>query len=119
MGDRQLLITINRDWSDEFNVEGMVVISGSAWDAHLAMAEEHFKKNGEVEVYFGTNEALSWHDFDDYKTSFKVTELTAEQFDVLKTLFTIKGYTWKYQGKKNVVPDRIKFGIIPMIKSDD
>ena len=120
MNDQQLLITINRDWADEFSVEGMVVMSGSAWLEHLEMAERYFEKNGSAEVYFGTNEFIDWHSFKDYKDSFEVKELTSEQFNVLKDLFTVKGYTWEHpKGTPHVVPDKIEFGIIPMLKDDD
>jgi len=117
---KQLLITLNRDWADEFNVEGLVVMSASEWEAHQQLAKKHFEENGNAEIYFGTNEFLEYSSYDEYVGEFKVTELTPEQFDVLKTLFTVKGYSWEYpKGKMNVRPDKIKFGIIPMIKDED
>ena len=120
MEEQQLLIRISRDWADEFNVEGFVVWPASQWAKHLEFAEKYFKKNGEAEVYFGTNEALSWYSFEDYKNSFKVTGLSEEQHGVLLNLFSVKGYSWEHpKGKINVVPDKIKFGTIPMLDEED
>jgi hypothetical protein len=118
--EQHLLITLNRDWADEFNVEGMVVLSASEWEAHKKLAQDYFEEKGSAEVYFGTNEFLEYSSYNEYIKEFKITELNKKQFDVLKELFTIKGYSWEHpKGKMNVVPDRIHFGIIPMIKSED
>lgn len=117
---KHLLITLNRDWADEFSVEGMVVLTASEWEAHKEVARKHFEKNGNAEIYFGTNEFLEFSSHEEYVKEFKVTELTSVQYDVLKTLFTVKGYSWEHpKGKTNTVPDKIKFGIIPMIKDED
>lgn len=117
---KQLLITLDRDWADEFNVEGFVVLPASEWEDHKRLAKEHFEKNGSVELYFGTNEFLEYSSYEEYVGEFEVTELTSDQFEVLKNLFTIKGYSWEHpKGKMNVVPDKIKFGIIPMVKDED
>jgi hypothetical protein len=117
---KHLLITLDRDWADEFNVEGFVVLTAAEWEDHKQLAKKHFEEHGSVELYFGTNEFLDYSSYDEYVKEFEVTELTQAQLDVLKSLFTIKGYSWEHpKGKTNVVPDRIKFGIIPMIKADD
>lgn len=117
---QHLLISIDRDWADEFNVEGFIVMTDSEWEDHKQLAQKLFEEKGSVELYFGTNEFLDYSSYDEYVGAFEVTELSTEQLDVLKSLFTIKGYSWEHpKGTTNVRPDKIKFGIIPMITGDD
>lgn len=87
MEEVQLLLKYRNNYADEFDVKGFLVLSQSAWEEHKELASKVFKQNGEVEVGFGTNESISYHSLEDYLGSFKVSELTQDQYQVLWYLF--------------------------------
>lgn len=143
MNPKQLLIEFNANYADEFDIEGFIVWSEEEWEAHKAMAKEHFQKKAsapladpsarpdsytnrtarETEVYFGTNESIIYEDYEDYMRSFTVTPLSVEGYRVLKELFNEhhEGYEWKHAGKKHVVPSRdvIRSGMLAMISKEE
>lgn len=105
MSEKMLLLQYSCNYADEFDVEGFTVMSESAWEEHKAMAAKIFEERGSVEVYFGTNEDISYYDLKEYMRSFMVKELTDVQFQVLKDLFS--GH---YKGQ-------IKNGMLAMLDS--
>lgn len=117
---KPLLIKLHRNWADEFDVEGFVVMDASAWEEHKALAKVEFEKKGSIERYFGTNESLDFGSLEDYLDSFAVLELTMEEYEVFKKFFLVKGYSWEYpKGKINCRFDKIDFGTIPMIEAGE
>ena len=46
-----------------------------------------WERGEEVERYFGTNESMTYSSAEDYFRCFKTTEITAEEYEVLKRLF--------------------------------
>ena len=115
--DKLLLIKYDSNYADEFDVDGFVVWTESKWQAHKDAVTKWFEnraaKKGpkpelpphndpqywtlydqlrkwerdEVERYFGTNEAVTYSDAEDYFRCFKTTEITPEEHEVLKRLF--------------------------------
>ena len=117
---KPLLIKLHRNWADEFDVEGFVVMDTPQWEAHKVMAKAQFEEKGYIERYFGTNEALEFSSFKDYMDAFAVLELSMEEYEVFKKFFLVKGYSWEYpKGKTNVRLDKIDFGTIPMIEESE
>lgn len=120
-----VLVQYYSNWADEFDVSGFRVMSKEQWEKHLSDVETFFKKlfaaplpepekeysskNREarqVEVYFGTNEAMLYESFDDYKGCFTVKEITNSDHDVLKRLF------------KEHRDERLQVGTVVMIDSE-
>ena len=118
--NKPLLIKLHRNWADEFDVEGMVVMNADQWEAHKAMAKARFEEKDYIELGFGTNESLEFSSYEDYLDAFAVLELTLEEYEVFRKFFLETGYTWEYpKGKTNIRFDKIEFGTIPMIREDD
>lgn len=82
--------------------------------------EEHREhdRSSVIEVAFGTNEFVSYSNHEEYLRAFAVSTLTDEQYQVLKSLFTIRGYSWEYGGKTNVITDVVKNGTVCLIDPD-
>ncbi len=123
MSEKMLLLRYSNNYADEFDVDGFIVMSESAWEEHKAMAAKIFEEKAEVEVYFGTNEWISYYDLEEYVDSFKVTELTDTQFQVLKELFGVhyNEYSYSHAGVLITVParDEIENGMLAMLKQKD
>lgn len=51
-----------------------------------------WERDGEVECYFGTNEAVNYSSLEDYLRCFKTTEITEEELQVLTKFF---GEPWR------------------------
>jgi len=89
MNDR-VLIKYEANWSDEFDLYGFATNSAAAWNEHLAKIKAKFDEGslGEgVECWFGTNEAIEYHSFDDYEQAFTVMPITDAEEAVLRKLF--------------------------------
>jgi|SRR6185369_5874980 len=121
--EKKLLIKFDNNYADEFDVEGFLVLSQQDWEKHQELAKKVFKqKGGEVEVGFGTNEAVSYYSLEDYLSSFDVTEITQEQYQVLWDLFGVHTKEYSYgRGKDKVtIPEsfKIESGMLCMIDED-
>lgn len=121
--EKQLLLKYSNNYADEFDVEGFLVLSASAWEKHKELAAKVFQKQSDVEVGFGTNESINYYSLEDYLGSFKVTEITQEQYQVLWDLFGVHTDSYSYgRGKDKVtVPasDKIENGMICLLDEDD
>ncbi len=122
MSEKMLLLSYHNNYADEFDLDGFTVMSESAWEEHKAMAAKIFEERHSVEVYFGTNEDVSYYDLGEYVGSFKVKELTEAQFQVLKELFGVhyNEYSYSHAGVLITVParDEIKSGMLAMLNAE-
>lgn len=83
-----ILVKYDGNWVDEFDVYGFMVTTDTQWEKHLADAKKHFKnRDDEVECYFGTNEAITYSDYEDYARHFSTHPLTADDLAMLQKLF--------------------------------
>ena len=104
----KLLIKLDTNWADEFDVQGFFTTTRKEWDKHLASAKKYFDTHEEeLELYFGTNEALTFESYEEYESAYSATELSDEQFALLKTLFGVS-----YSGE-------IEFGIVDCYEDYD
>lgn len=101
LNDDLVLLRYDGNWSDEFDVNGLLIVEKTWWTAYQKDVREKFGKQ-EREVGFGTNEALTFCDADDYL--FDITEVSATQDEIL-TMKKLLGGT--------------EFGIFPLIEFDD
>lgn len=120
--EKKLLIKFDNNYADEFDVEGFLVLSQSDWEKHKELAKKVFKQKGDVDVGFGTNEAVNYYSLEGYLDSFKVKEITQEQYQVLWDLFGVHTKEYSYgRGKDKVtVPEsfKIESGMLCMIDED-
>ncbi len=139
---KQLLITFSNNYADEFDVEGFLVLSEPEWLKHRELAARIFKQKleapkadpsgsddswsnrraREVSVGSGTNEEITYYSLDDYLGSFKVKELTQEQYKVLWDLFGVHTDSYSYGTGKNKVTvparDKIENGMLCLLDED-
>lgn len=73
----KLLVTLNKDWADEFDVHGFKLMDPLEYDKLLAWAEN-------ATWYFGTNEGFEDEDLRPY---FKAEPVSEEEIAVLCKLF--------------------------------
>lgn len=88
--EEKLLIKFNSDWADEFDVSGFMVISFKDWQNHITNVAKQFLSTSEIEVYFGTNESMTYESLLNYINKFTITPINSEEFLVLKKLFGVK-----------------------------
>ena len=94
----KLLVIMNADFADEFNVEGFSIMTQKQFDFMLASAEKAIKEEECLKVCFGTNESLIWEDPDSFKRDFKTKEITDEEEAIIKKLFDGTDFGTNYPG---------------------
>lgn len=79
------LVEFNRNWADECDVYGFRVID----DATKKLMDDTVEKYGKnrTSFYFGTNEGWDGDTLSDIFDSYKFTEISVEQRNVLAELF--------------------------------
>ncbi len=70
-----LLIKFKANYADEFDVYGFEVMTLKEWSGFKEAVKQVFESRDEVEIYFGTNEAIEFTSYDNVMSSFKVTEI--------------------------------------------
>ena len=93
-----VLIKFEKDYADEFDVHGIMVLPLDEWKKQLELfekAEYPFTKG------FGTNEELEFNTFKDVKKAFTVSQINEQEYEVFKKFFG------------NTYSDSIDFGFIP------
>jgi len=74
------LIKFEKDYADEFDVVGYRVMTNTELKQYLLAAE---KASYPKEMYFGTNEAVEFHSFDDFVNSLEIVDMSAEAAQVI------------------------------------
>jgi len=85
------LVKFQKDWADEFYVYGFQVFTDEAWDAFKSVIENA----PGFSLYFGTNEAWEWGDYepqDVLSSDIEVTEITDEEAAIIQKLFGTQSY---------------------------
>jgi hypothetical protein len=93
-----VLIKFEKDYADEFDVHGIMVLPLEEWEKDL---ELYRKATYPFTKGFGTNEELEFNSFKDVERAFKVQPVNEQEYEVFKKFFG-KTYT-----------DSIDFGFIP------
>ena len=87
MKKKNVLVKIDSNWADEFDVSGWKLFSKEEWEKSLLDAKAFFEKNrgrrNELELSFGTNEALTFDSFEEYTAAYTAEELTPKELSVL------------------------------------
>lgn len=73
-----VFVTMCCDYADEFDVMGCFVEEKAKFEQDLAAIRENF--NGEP-IYFGTNEALEFDDFEHFEGTLDVKECSKQFYD--------------------------------------
>lgn len=92
------LLNFTDNYADEFDVYGFKVLTEEEYKKGKIDSEEAFRLRMEdtranhrgdksVQISFGTNEWVEYYRFEDYLKSFKVTEISEDEYNVLAKLF--------------------------------
>lgn len=121
---KHLLVKASIDYADEFNCETFGVFTDKEWNDLCAEVKTAFKNldneeeeendeeepdeswadTKEVEVYFGTNECLTFDSYKDWLANFAVKEITATEAKFLENNF---GHTFGTGSDIFDIADRI------------
>ena len=88
----KLLVIMNADYSDEFDVKGFSIMSQQQFDKMIEGAKKEIENEGSLEVCFGTNESLLWESADSFKSDFKTKEVTDVDYNNLENV--IPGFSF-------------------------
>lgn len=81
----KVLVETNFDYADEFDVIGFVIYEDvDVIDNYISNLAAFFEKHDEWERWFGTNEAVTISNIDEYKRGITITEITDEDADVIE-----------------------------------
>lgn len=73
--ENPVFVVGSHDYSDEFDVDGCMVLPRAKYEEMMAVIGTAFEKElltENSEFYFGTNEALIFYSFDDFANGFTV-----------------------------------------------
>lgn len=88
MNKNFVFVTLCHDYADEFNVECCFVDTRENYEATLESIQKKFDSGilEGWEFYFGTNEYLSFHYFDDLMTGVEAVECSKEFYEEFNKL---------------------------------
>ena len=75
MSNNYLLVRLNSSWADEFDVEALWVTTSEEFKTWLEELDTCVVNN--VEIYFGTNESITFDSKEEIINSLIVTEITS------------------------------------------
>lgn len=96
---KYVLVKGEKSWADEFEVEFFGLFHTAEWEYYLQTVGDYFEKlekahvkkhewdRLEVDVYFGTNEALSFRWKDDWLSCFHVVNIAEDEYDLMLRTF--------------------------------
>ena len=94
--EKYFLVTYEEDYADEFYVYGMKIFTKAEYISFLNNQRyaRHLERIGEIEtgdwkqieLYFGTNEWLSFDSVDEIIRALNVREITEQEYKTLKNL---------------------------------
>lgn len=70
---------MTRNYADEFNANGILIIKDTAWND----IKEGIPETGKLERYFGSNQSVTWNSKEDYLSGLKITEITQAEANFL------------------------------------
>lgn len=89
---KYFLVNYKVDYADEFYVSGMRIFTEDEYNTfvdnqrYAKEVERNGRFEGEIEIYFGTNEYLLFESVDEIIRELKVREITEQEFNTLKNL---------------------------------
>jgi hypothetical protein len=82
--DKYVFVTTTHNWADEFNIGGCFVAIDSEFQAIMDKIQAAFAKGfitEDTEFYFGTNEGLSFENWEDFLSGVQVEECSKPFYD--------------------------------------
>lgn len=99
----KVLIKYSACWADEFDCEGFAVLEKQVWSDNCEKVKKIFSKRGDVEVYFGTNEAFIFDSYEDWVRNFEVEDISDDDALILSKLFGDNRSTFDFGTGSHIV----------------
>lgn len=109
------LVKFSRDWADEFQAEGLAILTADQVEALIEEVENGFR-----EWDFGTNEG--WEEGELDMSDFTFTPITDEEAEMLIRVIPalkVTEHSSKFNGKQLTWTTGGKVGIFPPVGEDD
>lgn len=87
--DKYVFVVTSHDWADEFSMGGCFVAIDSEFGAIMDRIQVAFEKGfitEDNEFYFGTNEGLSFYDWEDFRSGVRVQECSKPFYDEFRIM---------------------------------
>lgn len=87
--EEYVLVTLDADYADEFDVCHAWAMTKEAYDEGVKSSREYFESRGRgyTEIYFGTNEAIDVDNFNDYMSNLSVETISKEDYEAFHRMF--------------------------------
>lgn len=86
-----VLVNLDTNWADEFNVNCMWLTTSEKYEEFISKLES-LEIDNEIEIYFGTNEAISFYGIDDIINSIKISPISDEFYNEFLKIFGTNVY---------------------------
>lgn len=80
MENKYILVKLDYNWADEFDVKSLWVTTQDEYNAFLDKLS-NFDINDSCEIYFGTNECISFESYDELYNSLSERHVSKEFYD--------------------------------------
>ena len=84
--EEYLLVTVDADYADEFDVCHAYAMTREEYDEHVKESKKNIGFGG-GDIYFGTNEEISFSSFSDYMSNISVQTISKEDYEAFNRMF--------------------------------
>lgn len=85
-----VLVKYSFDYADEFSIQGFGVYTSKKWNKIVRTMKEFLTKNPDHEFGFGTNEFVSFSDFESWESGINVEEICDLEAAFITRLFNLE-----------------------------
>lgn len=79
-----LFIQFSDNWADEMDVEGGILMTQDEYNKFITAAKKAFINEKSIDFVIGSNEWITYRNFEEFEGTLKVIEVTDEETEVLK-----------------------------------
>jgi len=87
-----VLVKYSGDWADEFDVHGFEIMETEKWKKFKESIDKLKYPLGEM--YFGTNESMTYESAYDLMSGFTAVDITVEEAAIFKKCFDYSYFGW-------------------------
>lgn len=84
MENKNILLKLNSNYGDEFDVDGFLIMDTQKWSDSKKLLQDYDR---EIESFFGSNEYLYWENGPSFLEEVKEIEISEEEEKFLKRIF--------------------------------
>lgn len=82
---KYILVKGRADYADEFYCKALLLTTPEKWKKRKKEAKKSFEE-GEVGLNFGTNEELTFYNYEDWESCFTVSPISETTYNELKSI---------------------------------